>query len=43
MTPETAALGLSKLEKAKTDKPKEWSVNDWPDLRNMSVFKHKGL
>jgi len=43
MTPETAALGMSKLEKAKTDKPREWSVNDWPDLRNMSVFKHKGL
>ena len=43
MTPETATLGLSKLEQAKTEKPRKWSVNDWPDLRNMSVFKHKGL
>jgi dTDP-4-amino-4,6-dideoxygalactose transaminase len=43
MTPETATLGLSKLDQAKTEKPRKWSVNDWPDLRNMSVFKHKGL
>ena len=43
MTPETAALGLSKLEQAKTDKPRKWNVTDWPDLRNMSIFKHKRL
>jgi len=43
MTPETAKLGIEKLEKAKSTNPRSWTVQDWPDLRNMSVFKHKGL
>tara|TARA_R100000664_G_scaffold33973_2_gene53073 strand:+ start:587 stop:1180 length:594 start_codon:yes stop_codon:yes gene_type:complete len=39
MTPETAKLGIEKLEKAKAMKPRSWTIQDWPDLRNMSVFK----
>jgi len=39
MTPETAELGLIKLPMAIINKPKEWSVNDWPDLTQMNVFK----
>ena len=39
MTPETAALGLEKLEKAIDTKPKKWVINDWPDLTQMTVFK----
>jgi dTDP-4-amino-4,6-dideoxygalactose transaminase len=39
MTPETAALGLQKLPEAINTKPKQWSVNDWPDLTNMEIFK----
>tara|TARA_R100000231_G_scaffold29091_4_gene25892 strand:- start:1991 stop:2593 length:603 start_codon:yes stop_codon:yes gene_type:complete len=43
MTPETAKLGLDKLEQAKQSKPREWGIKDWPDLRNMSIFKTKEL
>ena len=39
MTPETAQLGLDKLPKAIETTPRQWVVNDWPDLRNMDVFK----
>ena len=39
MTPETAELGLSKLETAINTPPVRWKVTDWPDLRNMGVFK----
>ena len=39
MTPETAKLGIEKLEKAKSMKPRSWTIQDWPDLRNMSIFK----
>lgn len=39
MTPETAEQGLIKLPIAINNKPKEWSVNDWPDLTQMDVFK----
>tara|TARA_R100000234_G_scaffold115976_2_gene92505 strand:+ start:22536 stop:23129 length:594 start_codon:yes stop_codon:yes gene_type:complete len=40
MTPETAQLGLDKLPEAIERKPKDWSVNDWPDLtEQMDVFK----
>ena len=38
MTPETAQLGLDKIDKAIKDKPKKWSVNDWPDLTKMKIF-----
>ena len=39
MTPETAKLGLSKLDKAIQTPPVKWKVTDWPDLRKMGVFK----
>lgn len=41
MTPETAQLGLDKLPIAKQTTPKQWSVNDWPDLtQQMDIFKN---
>ena len=39
MTPETAQLGLKKLPQAKITIPKQWAVEDWPDLTQMSIFK----
>jgi dTDP-4-amino-4,6-dideoxygalactose transaminase len=39
MTPETAALGLEKLDQAINIVPKKWTVTDWPDLTQMKVFK----
>lgn len=39
MTPETAKLGLDKLPKAILTKPTKWTINDWPDLTNMKIFK----
>lgn len=39
MTPETAQLGLDKLPAAKQSTPRQWTVNDWPDLTQMTVFK----
>ena len=39
MTPETAKLGLEKLQNAIEVKPRQWVVTDWPDLTQMSVFK----
>ena len=41
MTPETAQNGLDKLEEAKNREPKQWAWEDWPDLRNMEVFKNE--
>lgn len=41
MTPETAQLGLNKLEEAIKNKPKKWKVTDWPDLTQMTVFKYE--
>jgi len=41
MTPETAVLGLEKLPNAIETKPKQWTINDWPDLTQMSIFKNK--
>lgn len=38
MTPETAQLGLNKLEEAMKTPPKKWKVTDWPDLSLMEVF-----
>lgn len=40
MTPETAQLGLDKLEEAINTEPTQWTVEDWPDLTEMSVFKN---
>jgi len=39
MTPETAQNGLDKLPTAIETTPRQWDINDWPDLRNMDVFK----
>ena len=39
MTPETARLGLDKLPDAIKAPPKKWTVNDWPDLTQMEIFK----
>lgn len=39
MTPETAQKGLEKLEEAKERTPRQWVWTDWPDLREMDVFK----
>lgn len=40
MTPDTAALGLQKLPEAIATKPRQWTVNDWPDLTKMEIFKN---
>jgi len=39
MTPETAELGLNKLETAINTKPKKWVYTDWPDLTQIKIFK----
>ena len=39
MTPETANLGLQKLPDAISSKPKQWTIQDWPDLTKMEIFK----
>tara|TARA_X000001382_G_scaffold102866_1_gene77702 strand:- start:4209 stop:4799 length:591 start_codon:yes stop_codon:yes gene_type:complete len=39
MTPETAQLGLEKLEEAIITKPRQWVLSDWPDLSKMEIFK----
>lgn len=38
MTPETAMLGLDRLEHAKNTKPRDWVITDWPDLTKLQVF-----
>jgi dTDP-4-amino-4,6-dideoxygalactose transaminase len=39
MTPETAKLGIEKLETAIKTEPRKWVTNDWPDLTKMDIFK----
>ena len=39
MTPETAQNGLDKLPKAIETKPRDWELEDWPDLREMELYK----
>ena len=39
MTPETAQLGLDKLQTAIDTSPRQWVVTDWPDLTEMQIFK----
>ena len=39
MTPETAKLGLKKLPEAIASQPKKWTIEDWPDLTKMEIFK----
>lgn len=38
MTPETAQLGLDKLEQAKNTLPRNWTYQDYPDISTMKVF-----
>jgi len=38
MTPETAQLGLYKLDEAINTTPRQWKWTDWPDLREMEIF-----
>ena len=38
MTPETAQLGLDKLQDAIDTVPTKWTIEDWPDVSAMSVF-----
>ena len=38
MTPETAQLGIDKLDNAISSIPKKWEVTDWPDLTLLKVF-----
>ena len=39
MTPETAQDGIDKLPDAIQRTPRKWVWEDWPNLRNMEVFK----
>jgi dTDP-4-amino-4,6-dideoxygalactose transaminase len=39
MTPESAEIGLSKLQKAIETEPRKWVYTDWPDLTEMKFFK----
>tara|TARA_R110002020_G_scaffold2759_5_gene12983 strand:- start:5221 stop:5823 length:603 start_codon:yes stop_codon:yes gene_type:complete len=39
MTPETAQNGLDKLPSAIDATPRDWVIEDWPDLTLMDVFK----
>ena len=46
MTPETAKLGLEKLDEAINTEPKQWVITDWPDISQMDIFKkgeHNGI
>jgi len=38
MTPETAKLGLEKLNDAKNTEPRKWVYTDWVDLTTMEIF-----
>lgn len=42
MTPEIAQMGLDKLPKAIKSKPRDWVLNDWPNLSLMKVFNTIG-
>jgi len=39
MTPETAQKGLDKLPSAIEATPRDWVLEDWPNLTQMEVFK----
>lgn len=41
MTPETAQLGIKKLPGAISTPPTQWTIEDWPDLTKMDIFKQK--
>jgi len=39
MTPETAKLGIKKFIDAVNEEPKQWVIEDWPDLSRMEIFR----
>jgi dTDP-4-amino-4,6-dideoxygalactose transaminase len=39
MTPETAQMGIEKLENIKKISSKKWIYKDYPDLTKMALFK----
>jgi len=41
MTPETAEKGLERLPKAIETEPRDWVIEDWPDLTQMEIFKNE--
>jgi len=41
MTPETAKLGIDKLQTAINTIPRKWVVTDWPNLTELKIFKNK--
>ena len=41
MTPETAQLGIKKLPGAISTPPTQCTIEDWPDLTKMDIFKQK--
>ena len=41
MTPETAKLGLEKLPDAINNEPRQWKLEDWPDLTKMPCFNKR--
>jgi hypothetical protein len=41
MTPETAQLGLEKLPNAIKTPPRQWLIEDWPDLTQLDVFNER--
>jgi dTDP-4-amino-4,6-dideoxygalactose transaminase len=43
MTPETAQLGLNKLETAINTTARQWVYTDWPDLTQMKIFDDSQL
>jgi len=42
MTPEIAKNGLEKLPAAIKAKPRQWVLDDWPDVSKMKVFNNFG-
>lgn len=42
MTIESAQLGLDKLDDAINREPRQWKIEDWPDLTKMTYFKECG-
>lgn len=40
LQPELALIGLEKLPAAIKTPPRQWTINDWPDLTQMKVFKN---
>lgn len=40
MTPETAELGIKKINQIRELIPRQWSYNDYPELSKMQVFRN---